>query len=71
MADVIFVLAATILVFSLFLLIFFINGKSGSNNEQRPTCVRCDCHRSQNQHERPPGHLKQAEKKIGPCSAGR
>ena len=71
MTDLVFVLAATVFVFSLFLLIFFINGKAGSDNKQRPTCARCDCHRSQKQHERPPSHLKQTEKKIGPCSAGR
>ena len=71
MTNVIYVLAATVFVFSLFLLVFFINGKSGSDNKQGRTCARCDCHRSQKQHERPPGHLKRIKKEIGPCSAGR
>ena len=39
--------SATIIVFGLFALAFVMKGKSASTEGPRPTCARCDCHRSQ------------------------
>ena len=66
MTEIIFVLAATALVFALFFLTFLIRGRSDTDDAPRPTCARCDCHRSQDQRKRPLGHLKQIEKDIRP-----
>ena len=47
MTEIIFVLAATAFVFALFLLTFFIKGRSDRDDIPRPTCARCDGHCSQ------------------------
>ena len=52
MSDIIVVLSATIIVFGLFALAFVMKGKSAGNEGPRPTCARCDCHRSQSQQNR-------------------
>jgi hypothetical protein len=49
MSEIIFVLTATVLVFALFLLVFFIKDRSVSDDGPRPTCARCNCQRSQEQ----------------------
>ena len=49
MSEILVVLSATIIVFVLFALVFVMKGKSASNDGPRPTCARCDCHRSQSQ----------------------
>ncbi|MGD8522569.1 MAG: hypothetical protein PVF56_15585 [Desulfobacterales bacterium] len=51
MTEIIFVLAATVFVFALFLLVFFIKSRSNSNDAQMPTCAHCDCCRSHGQHK--------------------
>ena len=61
MTEIIFVLAATVFVFSLFLLVFFIKDRSDRNERGKATCARCDCHRSQERHVRPDGHPKHIE----------
>ena len=58
MSEIIFVLTATVLVFALFLLAFFIKDRSVSDDGPRPTCARCDCQRSQEQGKRFRGHRK-------------
>jgi hypothetical protein len=50
--EIIFVLAATVFVFALFSLVFYIKGRTDSKEAQLPTCARCDCHRRQETHER-------------------
>ena len=64
MTEIIFVLAATVFVFALFLLIFFIKYRSDSDDAQMPTCTPCDCHPSQGQHKRAFRYLKQIEDDI-------
>ena len=71
MTEIIFILAATVTVFSLFLGVYFIKDRSDSDNRQRPACARCDCHRGQQQHDPPLRHPKQIEKEVRPCSTGR
>jgi hypothetical protein len=58
MSEIIFVLTATVLVFALFLLVFFIKDRSVSDEGPRPKCARCDCQRSQEQREHFRGHRK-------------
>ena len=62
MSEIIFVFTATVLVFALFALVFFIKDRSASDNRPRSGCSRCDCQRSQEQHERFLGHPKSIEK---------
>ena len=71
MTEIIFILAATIVVFSIFLVVYFIKDRSDSDNRQSSACARCDCHRGQQQHDRPLRHPKQIEKEVRPCSTGR
>ena len=72
--EFILVLAATMLVFSLFLVIYFFKDRSSDGNRQKPTCARCDCHRSQQQDDLPHRYSKQIpkqiEKEVLPCSTG-
>ena len=64
MTEIIFVLAATVFVFALFLLIFFIKYRSDSDDAQMPKCTPCDCHRSRGQLKRSLKYLKQIEDDI-------
>ena len=66
--ETIIILAATVVAFSLFLLVYFIKGRSDNDNTQPPACARCDCQRRQLQHDRPFRNLKQIEKEVRPCS---
>ncbi len=68
MIEIIVILVATVVAFSLFLMIYLIKGRSDSDNTQRPGCGHCDCQRSQQPHDRPFGHLKQIEEEGRPCS---
>ena len=52
MTELLFVLAATISVFALFLLVLFGHKRSDGDEAGRPSCAQCDCHRSQAQNER-------------------
>jgi hypothetical protein len=52
MIEFIFVLAATVLVFALFAMVFYIKGRANGKDVQITTCSRCDCHRKQETHER-------------------
>lgn len=69
--EIILVLAATILVFSLFLVIYFIKDRSSDGSNKKPACARCDCHRGHQQDNLPYEYPKQIEKKVLPCSTGR
>jgi hypothetical protein len=71
MMETIFMLVATIVIFSIYLVVYLIKDRSDSHKKKGSTCARCDCHRSQKQHECPPSRLKQIKKESGPCSAGR
>ena len=66
--ETIIILTATVVAFSLFLLVYFIKGRSDTDNTQSPACARCDCQRRQQQHVRPFRNLEQIEKEIRPCS---
>jgi len=68
MTEMIFIFAATVVAFSLFLVVYFIKSRSDSENNQNPACGRCDCQRGQQQHGRPLRHPKQIEKAVRPCS---
>ena len=69
MTETIFIFAATVVAFSLFLVVYFIKSRSDSDNVQSPACGRCDCQRGQQQHGRPHRHPKQIEKAVRPCSS--
>jgi hypothetical protein len=69
--ETIFILAATIVVFSLFLVVYFFKDRSDDDNSKKPACARCDCHRGQQQDDPPLRHPKQIEKEGLPCSTGR
>jgi hypothetical protein len=62
MSEIIFVLTATVLVFALFLLVFFIKDRSAGDNGHRSSCTHCGCQCSQEQHEHFLGHPKSIEK---------
>jgi hypothetical protein len=53
MSEIIFVLAAALVVFGLFFLVFFIKQKSAGGKVH--TCARCNCERNkiEPQHNRP------------------
>ena len=61
MTETIFTLAATVVVFSLFLVVYFIKGRSDSDNRQGSACARCDCQRGQQPHDCSHSQLKQKE----------
>jgi hypothetical protein len=65
-SEIIFELTASVLVFALFLLVFFIKGRSAIDNGQGSGCTRCDGRCSQRQFERFLGHLKSIEKDSQP-----
>lgn len=69
--ETIFILAATIVVFSLFLAVYFIKDRSASDSTQDSSCARCDCQRGQQPHDCSQRHLKQIEKEVQPCSTRR
>lgn len=52
MIEFIFVLAATVLVFALFAMVFYIKGRASGKEVQITACSRCDCHRKQERDER-------------------
>jgi hypothetical protein len=52
MIEIIFVLAATVLVFAFFVMVFYIKGRANGKDVQITACSRCDCHRKQETHER-------------------
>ena len=58
MTEILVVLTATVIVFALFLLVFFIKGRSGSTDIEKPACAHCNCHREQKHHEGTRRHLK-------------
>lgn len=51
MTELLFVLAATICVFAVFLLVFFSKSRSDDGEAARPTCGHCVCHGSEAQNE--------------------
>ncbi len=69
--EIILVLAATIIVFSLFLVVYFFKDRSDDDNSKKPACARCHCHRGQQRGDLPLRHPKQIEKEVLPCSTGR
>ena len=71
MMEIIFMLAATAVVFSLFLGVYFIKDRRDSDARQRPACAHCDCHGSHPQYDRFLRHSKQIQKDIRPCSKSR
>jgi hypothetical protein len=71
MTEIIFILAATIVGFSMFLVVYFLKDRSDSDNRQRPTCTRCDCHRGQKQYDPALKQSKQLEKEVRLCSTVR
>ena len=71
MIETIIILAVTIVIFSLFLVVFFIKGRSDSDNARNSACGRCDCQRGQLLHDHPLRRPKQIEKEVRSCSAGR
>jgi hypothetical protein len=70
MTEILFTLVATIAVFSIFLMVYFIKDRSDSDHGQNLACARCDCHRGQQPHDRPLKHPKQIEKEVRPCLTG-
>jgi hypothetical protein len=69
MLEILVVLAATIFVFSLFLLVFMIKIRSKGDADQVSACARCNCDRS---HEELIGnfaHLKQTNSEVRRCSS--
>ena len=71
MTETIIILVATMVVFSLFLVVYFFKDRSNSDNRHRSACARCDCHRGQQQDGRPIRQPKKIEKEAMPCSTGR
>jgi hypothetical protein len=49
MFEIVFVLAAVVVVFGLFFLVFFIKQKSDGNKIH--TCAQCNCERNKNRSE--------------------
>lgn len=71
MTETIIILAATVVAFSLFLVVYFIKGRSDSDNVQSPACGRCECQRDRQQHDLHLRHPKQIEKAVRPCSTAK
>jgi len=71
MIETIIVLAATIVVFSMFLMVYLIKDRSDRPNKQHSDCGRCDCQHSHQHHDHHFRRPKQIEKRVRPCSARR
>ncbi len=71
MIETIIVLAATIVVFSMFLMVYLIKDRSDRPNKQISDCGRCDCQSNQQHRDHPLRRPKQIEKEDPPCSARR
>jgi hypothetical protein len=60
MTETIFILAATVFFFALFLLTFYVKGRSEGKDAHTPTCARCNCQRKHEPGQQ--GAQKQIEK---------
>jgi hypothetical protein len=69
--EIIFILVATIVVFSIFFVVYMIKDRSDNHRRQGAACARCDCHRGHQRDDPPLRHPKQIEKEVLPCSTGR
>ncbi len=71
MTETMMILVATVVAFSLFLVVFFVKGRSDSDNSRNSACGRCDCQRGQRQKDHPIRRSMKIEKEDLPCSTGR
>jgi len=78
--EILIVLSATVFAFSALLAALAAKSRAEGDDDQRPTCARCDCHRRRKPPGRAAGHLEAIEKTrqagagflapkpSGPCS---